>query len=186
MANTRDLKELERVLQAIDRKGYGAYARIEGAWAGDGFTLVVDRVQRDPFATPTRVRLRIPHKVAQIPWDLREGCPRKVATEDFLLRTFANAARNSPRVGGSGRSGDVGVDAGGAEIIARSGCEITEDDVELRFRIGLPATGRSVLGREAAELLCQWIPKAVQTVHWERLDRASAREWADLAEDHDF
>lgn len=185
MTDERDLKGLERVLREIDRSGYGAYERIEGAWEGDGFTLFVDRVQRDPFATPTRVRLRIPHQVGRIPRDLWERRPRKLATEDFLLRAFADEARNAPRIGGSGRSGELRVDAGGAEIIARSGCEITEHDLELRFRIGLPATGRSVLGRAAAELLCRWIPGAVQAVHWQRLNQATAREWADLAEDHE-
>ncbi|MEA2514142.1 MAG: hypothetical protein QOJ59_3629 [Thermomicrobiales bacterium] len=184
MGNTRDMGELEGLLLSIDRKGYGAYGRIEGAWEGEGFTLFVDRVQRDPFATPSKVRLRIPQRVAHIPADLRESRPRRVATEDYLLRTFATAARGAPRGGGSGRSGDVRVDAGGAEILQRSGCELTAEHVELRFRIGLPAAGRSVLGREAAELMCRWLPKAAQAVTWEHLDRETAREWADLAEDH--
>jgi predicted ABC-class ATPase len=186
MSRTRNLSDLEGVLWEIDRRGYGAYSRIEGAWEGNGFTLFVDRVQRDPFATPSKVRVRIPQRVARIPADLREPLPRRVAAVDYLLRTFATAARNAPRVDGSGRSGEIGVDAGGAEIVARSGCEVTPDHLELRFRIGLPAAGRSVLGREAAELLCRWLPTAVESVRWENLDQEEARAWADLTEDHAF
>jgi predicted ABC-class ATPase len=186
MASGRDLRDLEGVLRRIDRSGYGAYERIEGAWEGDGFDLFVDRVQRDPFATPTQVRLRIPQSVARIPADLCHERSRRIATEDFLLRTFARAAGNAPRIGGSGRSSEVRVDAGGAEIVPRSGCALTEEYVELRFRVGLPAAGRSVLGREAAALLCRWLPEAVETVRWERLDRTAARQWANLTEDHAF
>jgi predicted ABC-class ATPase len=112
--------------------------------------------------------------------------PRKIAIEDFLLRAFRSAVRSGPTVGGSGRSGDVVIDAGDAEILARSGCELTSEHLELRFRAGLPAAGRSVLGREAAELLCRVIPNASHALLWERLNQSDAREWADVAEDHDF
>jgi predicted ABC-class ATPase len=76
------------------------------------------------------------------------------------------------------------VDAGGPEILARSGCRLGPQGLELRFRVGLPAAGRSVLGREAAEILCRRLPRAANAVRWERLDQAAAREWADLTEDH--
>lgn len=183
METTRDLADLERLLLGIDRQGYGAYNRIEGAWRGDGFALLVDRVQRDPFAAPSRLRLRIPQGSHGIPAALSHSPPRKVAVQDFLLRAFAAAVRG-PRGDGSGRSGEIGVDAGGAEILARSGCELTPDHLELRFRVGLPAAGRSVLGRQAAELLCRRLPAAAGAVLWRQLDRDAAQQWADLAEDH--
>jgi predicted ABC-class ATPase len=178
------LAELERLLSGIDRQSYGAYRRIAGAWEGAGFTLHVDRVQADPFASPSTLRMRIPAQVHRIPTDLWGNQDRKVAIEDFLLRAFAAAVREGRRGGGSGRSGEVLVDAGDAEILARSGCWLASDGLEFRFRVGLPAAGRSVLGREAADLLCRHLPEAVQAVRWERCDRAAARAWADLAEDH--
>jgi predicted ABC-class ATPase len=184
MSNGRDLTDLERLLLSIDRRGYGAYDRIAGAWQGDGLTLHVDHVQRDPFATPSRLRLRLPAAVHRIPPDLWRTPPRNVAVEDYLLRVFAAAARGASRASGPGRSGEVQIDAGGAEILARSGCELTETHLELRFRVGLPAAGRSVLGRETADLLCRQLPEATRTVHWERLDRQAARAQAELVEDH--
>ena len=186
MDNRRDLGELEGLLRGIDRQGYGAYQRIEGSWRGNGFTLHVDRVQKDPFAAPSKLRLRLPRSVHRIPAELWRTPPRKVAVEDFLLRAFAAAVRAGPRVGGSGRSGAILVDAGDAEILARSGCELTEEHLELRFRVGLPAAGRSVLGREAVELLCRQVPAAADAARWERLDTAAAVVWADLTEDHAF
>ncbi|MER3438948.1 MAG: isopentenyl-diphosphate delta-isomerase [Chloroflexota bacterium] len=171
-------------MHALDRRGYPAYRDIAGAWHGPDFTLFIDHVQADPFATPSKLRLRIPQQVHRIPPELWSSAPRKYALEDFLLRAFALAVRSAPRVGGTGRSGDISIDAGGAEILPRSGCEITPQFIELRFRVGLPAAGRSILGREAATLLCEVLPRAVATLTWSRLDRGRAQEWADLAEDH--
>jgi predicted ABC-class ATPase len=183
-ASRRTLGDLARILHDIDRKGYGAYKQIAGPWQGEGLTLIVDHVQADPFAAPSRVRIRIPQAVHRIPhalWSLR---PRKIAAEDFILRTFAAAARSGSRGAGSGRSGEVQVDAGGAEILTRTGCELTNDALELRFRVGLPAAGRSVLGREAAQLLCERLPAAARATDWDRLDQAAVAAWADLVEDH--
>lgn len=47
---------LEDVLRRIDGKGYKAYNDILGGWLFDGFTLIVDHIQGDPFALPSRVR----------------------------------------------------------------------------------------------------------------------------------
>jgi predicted ABC-class ATPase len=180
----RALNDLVSVLLSIDGKGYGAYKQIVGAWEGDGITLFVDHVQQDPFAAPSRIRLRIPQDVHGIPMDLWHGRPRKMAVEDYLLRTFARAARSFPRGEGSGRSGEIRVDAGGAEMLERTGCELRADALQLRFRVGLPAAGRSILGRKAADLLADRLPEAARTVWWANMDREAVRAWADLAEDH--
>ena len=174
MAHMRDLRDLDSLLRRLERKPYGAYRQIEGAWEGDGYTLHVDRAQVDPYATPSKLRLRVPQPTHHIPPDLWASPPRKVAVQDFLLRAFAGAAGQ----------GAIRVDAGGAEIIERSGCELTRDHLELRFRVSLPAAGRSILGREAADVLCRRLPSASRAALWQHLDRDAAREWADLCEDH--
>lgn len=180
------LNDLRQTLHGIDHKGYVAYKRIEGAWQGDGVTLVVDRVQPDPFATPSKARLRIPAPAHGIPRELWANPARQTATEDFLLRAFAAGVRDQPRGAGAGRSGVVQVDAGGAEVLARSACALTDQHLELRFRVGLPAAGRSVLGREAAEILCRRLSHAAQSVLWPNLDQGRVQQWADLCDDHAF
>jgi predicted ABC-class ATPase len=181
---TRNLGDLEALLSSIDRQGYGAYKRIKGTWAGPGFTLIVDHVQADPFAAPSRVRIQIPQETHHIPIDLWSLPPRKVAVEDYLLRTFARVTREIHRGSGSGRSGEIHVDTGGAEILARTGCELSAATLELRFRVGLPAAGRTLLGQEAADLLCRHLPRTVPALFWANLDQDAIRGWADLAEDH--
>ncbi len=180
----RSFAELEQRLVQIDRRGYKAYNEIKGSWSEGRFILIVDHVQADPFATPSRVRLRIPQHIHQIPPELWASPPRRVALTDYLLRVFARAARAIPRVGGTGHSGKVLVDAGDAEILARSGCAINEEYLELRFRVGLPAQGRSVMGRSAARLLTEHLPRTAEAVLWSHLNQKEAWAWVKLAEDH--
>ncbi len=54
---------------------------------------------------------------------------------------------------GSGKSGNMSILKVGQEIIKRSAVEISGDKLTFRFYLGLPARGRTVLGREAKTLL---------------------------------
>lgn len=177
------MDRLARILKSLDGHGYRAYKRIEGAWAGSGFTLLVDRVQPDPFANPSRLRVRIPHRVHGIPSDLWSNRWRETGTLNYLLRIFKRALQNCPDVG-SGRSCQFFVDTGGAEVLERAAASLEPDYLELRFRVGLPARGRTVLGAAAAQLLTEVLPQALETLRADRLDLAQVRLWADLIEDH--
>ncbi len=181
----RGFDALERLLQQIDGSGYGAYKRAAGEWYSRRLVLALDHVQGDPFAAPSCVRLELPLEVHGLPEELWSSRPRRVALCDFVARTFARACADGPRVGGSGGSGRVSVDAGGAEILARSACELTaEGALSLRFRVGLPARGRRVMGRAAGALLLRALPRASESVCAGQLDLEAARAWAALAEDH--
>ena len=52
------MRRLQSILDRMDRKGYGAYKDLQGSYDLEGFTLFVDKVQRDPFAPPSLVRVR--------------------------------------------------------------------------------------------------------------------------------
>jgi predicted ABC-class ATPase len=52
------MQRLQSILSRIDRKGYGAYKDLQGSYDLEGFTLFLDRVQRDPFAPPSLIRVR--------------------------------------------------------------------------------------------------------------------------------
>src|SRR3712207_6071468 len=52
------LQRLRSTLDRIDRKGYGAYRDLQGTYDLGGFSLSIDRVQRDPFAPPSLIRVR--------------------------------------------------------------------------------------------------------------------------------
>ncbi|HXV44797.1 MAG TPA: ABC-ATPase domain-containing protein, partial [Anaerolineae bacterium] len=53
------MADLQRLLSRIDGKGYPAYKDIRGSYAFEEFTLFIDHVQGDPFAGPSRLRVRL-------------------------------------------------------------------------------------------------------------------------------
>ncbi len=185
----RSLEELRAELARIDRRPYPAYKDLRGAYALGEVTLFIDHVQGDPFAAPSRVRVRLPRRGALDPALDGASAARRVALADFLARRAARAIEAAVRAGragrqGSGRSGEVRVDAPGAEVLERSACRLTDDWAELRLSAGLPAAGRTVLGREAAALLLDLLPG----IAWEALrlgpdDAAAARRHLDTVED---
>ena len=51
--------DLQRILGRIDGRGYKAYSEIKGAFEFPRYTLYVDHVQGDPFASPSKLRIRL-------------------------------------------------------------------------------------------------------------------------------
>lgn len=183
LCRVRTLEQLARTLHGLDGRGYPGYKQIKGRWGEGAITLVVNHVQGDPFAAPSRLRIVLGADEHEIPPEWREGAVRRVALADFLLRRFAGATSGGDR-SGSGKSGLVLVDDGDAEILPRSGCAFVGDTLELRFRAGLPARGRRIMGRQAARLLTEELPAAARRVVWSRIDQQAAQRWVELAEDH--
>ncbi|MEM9455819.1 MAG: ABC-ATPase domain-containing protein [Myxococcota bacterium] len=183
LCRVRTLEQLARTLHGLDGRGYPGYKQIKGRWGDGAITLVVDHVQGDPFAAPSRLRVVLDADAHEIPAEWREGAVRQVALADFLLRRFSGATSGGDR-SGSGKSGLVLVDDGDAEILPRSGCAFVGDTLELRFRAGLPARGRRIMGRQAARLLTEELPAAARRVAWPRIDQQAAQRWVELAEDH--
>ncbi len=49
--------DLKRELDRIDGRGYKSYKDLEGQYSFNNYILVIDHVQGDPFASPSRVRV---------------------------------------------------------------------------------------------------------------------------------
>ena len=59
MRQIQRVDDLRRILGRIDGRGYKAYKDIEGCYDCGSFSLHVDYVQGDPFASPSKVRVRV-------------------------------------------------------------------------------------------------------------------------------
>ena len=163
---------LRSTLEALDGKGYKAYKRIAGRYRFPGFDLLVDHVQGDPFADPSRMRILAPPETTGIPEDLRESETRRTALADFLNRVLVRELARHETGEGSGKSGALIVLQPGQAVLKRSAVTVQPDgSVEVRIRVGLPAKGRRILGREAARLVCEAVPAAVDaSLPFEALD----------------
>jgi predicted ABC-class ATPase len=156
-------QELSRTLSRIEGRGYKAYNELRGAWALPSFTLQVDHVQGDPFAAPSRLRVVLPPATTGLPTELCRPGPRAVGVSCLLARRFDRMAGTLPDRKGSGRSGQISMEAPGQEVIRNTAVQVgPEGQVEARLRLGLPARGRRILGRQAEELLLKTLPELVQ------------------------
>ncbi|MGA1795510.1 MAG: ABC-ATPase domain-containing protein [bacterium] len=154
-------EDLRRILARIDGRGYKAYKEIRGAYSFPGFSLFIDHVQGDPFAAPSRFRVRVPQDLAGYPVETFTPKARAVALCTYLTEEFARNAHQVSARRGSGKSGIIRIDAPGQEILERTAMDICPAHVEARFVVGLPADGRRVKGREAIEMLCRHVPAIV-------------------------
>jgi predicted ABC-class ATPase len=152
---------LRSTLDRIDRKGYGAYKDLQGTYDLGTFSLSIDRVQRDPFAPPSLIRVR----TKENPFDqhLFENPVRRVAFEDFLTRAVDAAIRNVVRGNrGSGGSGRVEVQRPSQVVLPRTSMVVSTQHVEARMAVGLPARGRTVDARAARTVLLDELPEVVR------------------------
>ncbi|MBW1658933.1 MAG: ABC-ATPase domain-containing protein [Deltaproteobacteria bacterium] len=162
MTAIKEHTELLGKLRQIDRQGYKRYKELKGAYRFPGFTLFIDHVQGDPFAAPTRVCTVIPVK-GRIPEEFLGSEPELTAVEDFLGRRFKEIKRSLVKgKRGIGKSGIIDIDAGTQKVLKRNAVVITGDRVEFRFVMGLPAAGRTILGKEAAAMFTTEITEIVQ------------------------
>ena len=145
----------------MDRKGYGAYKELSGSHDFGSFMLFVDRVQRDPFAPPSLIRIRT--KENSFGRDLFANPVRRVAFEDFLTRNVEKAIRSVVRGDrGSGGSGRVEIQRPSQVVLPRTSMVVEPGYVEARMAVGLPARGRSVDARAARTMLLEELPEVVR------------------------
>ena len=155
------MQRLRSTLDRIDRKGYGAYKDLQGSYDLREFDLFVDRVQRDPFAPPSLVRVRT--KDNRFEPVLFENPVRRVAFEDFLTRQVETALRHAVKGNrGSGGSGRIEIQRASQVVLPRASVVVESNFVEARMGVGLPARGRTVDARAAQTMLLEELPRVVR------------------------
>lgn len=182
------METLRQSLLSLDGKGYGAYKSIRGSYSGGWFSLFIDHVQADPFAPPSRARIRVQHGVSGFPSGLCSTKIRRVGLQDYVARTFYRVLRAMDSGGreGSGKSGLVTVDRCGQEALERTAVLVAPDFIEVRFAAGLPARGRTIMGREAAGLLCDFVPRvAERSMLYKNLSREGLARHVEVVEDQE-
>ena len=176
---------LRQILYRIDGRGYKAYKDIAGTYQVADFTLAVDYVQGDPFAAPSRLRALIPSGVAGFSDRLFANGSRAIGLSCFLAKAFAAETHRRSTRRGSGKSGEIRIEAPGQQVLANTAVQVHEDGtVEARFTVGLPAQGRRVLGRQACQLLLEELPRILES---SLMSRSHAEEelWRHAAANED-
>lgn len=181
---TMNHQMLRNLLLELDGRNYKAYKDIKGSYSFPDFTLIIDHVQGDPFASPSRLRVKIPHIIAQFPPSLSQSSSREIALRDYLTRQFDKAAKSLSLRRLTGKSGLISLVNVGQAVLERTSVLIDHHDIEVRFWVGLPARGRTILGRQAAELLSEDIPEIVNlSLKYSSLDQEDIEKHIKTVED---
>ena len=206
------LNELTSHLHAIDGRSYAAYKAIVGRYRSPlGWVLYIDRIQPDPYAPPTAIRVVLPlaltgadarltgtnetltgtnEPLTGTNSHLTASPTRAVALRDYLARTLRELLKGQA----------ISIAPAGQEILERSSVNLHEtwqDDfstpafnapgpyLELRLRWSLPAFGREIAGRQAARNLNLDLARAVAGLDL-RESELGAEAWkhCQVAEDH--
>ena len=185
------LNELTSHLHAIDGRSYAAYKAIVGRYRSPlGWVLYIDRIQPDPYAPPTAIRVVLPLALTGAAACLTASPTRAVALRDYLARSLRELLKGQA----------ISIAPAGQEILERSSVNLHEtwqDDfstpafnapgpyLELRLRWSLPAFGREIAGRQAARNLNLDLARAVAGLDL-RESELGAEAWkhCQVAEDH--
>ena len=181
-----DRQNLNFTLLKLDNASYKAYKDLRGSYQFEDFTLIIDRVQGDPFAAPSQVRVIVPQTVANYPVQLYQTKSREVAIRDYIARQFARAAKRFSSHRGTGKSGLIAIAPLGQEVLERTAVLVNSQQVEVRFVIGLPARGRRILGRQAVAMLCEDVPQLVTAILYDSLDAKAVQQQVETIEDADW
>ena len=181
-------QDLRRLLESIDRKSYPAYKDTRGSYDFTDYVLTIDHVQGDPFASPSKLSVFIPHQRAAYPSACFDAPHKQTALEDYLVRQFCQEiAKYNFKARGSGKSGLISTSHPGPEILSRTACECGPKGITARFEAGFPANGRTINSGELIKILFDFLPRCVKNVfYYKNRQPQEVKAVADLAEDQFF
>ncbi|MBE3934575.1 ABC-ATPase domain-containing protein [Vibrio parahaemolyticus] len=169
------MDQLTATLKKIEKQNYRAYQQIKGQYDFTDFTLFIDHVQGDPYASASRFRATRAWSLTGLEWLKDESPAFQRAARDFIARSFEQFAK---------QENTVSIALNGQTVLDSTAVLFTEEGIELRFRVNLPAEGRSVLGKKANNILMFHLPKFIRRATLEReVDKEAMVKHCQVVED---
>lgn len=151
--------QFQRSLRNLDGASYQGYKTLKGEFDLGTYQLFIDHVQADPYAPPSKIRVRVPMDLLRLPDEYVHHHLYRIATEDFLTRRFARAlSETGAKRRGSGRSGALIFANPLQTVLVRSSVLIASTWVEARMAVGLPANGRKIRAKDAEVMFLDELP----------------------------
>lgn len=159
--------ELSRQLSNMENSQYGRLKSLTGrrfdVKMNDGkCQLFIDRIQSDPYAPPSQIRIRVPQTFDK---QFRATKIRAIALSDFLCRKFREESerrgydRRAEGNWAEKKGGDILISELSQHVLERSTLKIADNFIEARVRVNIPARGRKICGLWAAEIFCKNLPE---------------------------
>lgn len=181
---------LEHILASIDKQDYGNYQKLLGSYDFSFFKLIVEQIPKDPFAPPHtgiyRIQVRRSDKRI-IDMDFVSKV-QKVAFADYLSRCFYDASQRVAKgIRGTGHSGIITINEPTQCILERNSVVITDEIIEVRCFLGLPAEGRIISADIARQMFFTELPQILQESFLrENIDHEAMHRHIEVAEDTEY
>lgn len=185
MKNKEDLK---KELVKIDHKSYGMYKSLRDSYNFGNYILHIDHVQGDPFASPSRLRFEVKKESHGFPEEYYKEKHRRLALEDQVLRRFLYQLRQVDKgFMGSGKSGRITTCPANQTVQERIAVVFSKEKLELRFEMGFPARGRTIMAKEMQKLVFDILPQLAESSlfyrNWEVKNKKYLEQAIFLADD---
>ncbi|MBF9003076.1 ABC-ATPase domain-containing protein [Vibrio nitrifigilis] len=169
------MEQLTSRLKKLEKQNYRAYQQIKGQYDFGDFTLYIDHTQADSHAPASRLRAFRAWSLTGLQWLLDSSPAYQIAARDFIARSFAEFARHETA---------VSIALTGQTVLDSTSVLFTEEGIELRFRVDLPAEGRNILAKKALNLLTFHLPKFIRRATIAReLDIDALKHHCEVIED---
>lgn len=171
------MDRLIATLKKLEKQNYRAYQQIKGQYDFGDFTLFIDHIQSDPYASASRLRATRAWSLTGLDW-LKEKSPAyQMAARDFIARAFAEFAK---------QDNSLSIAISGQTVLDSTSVLFNEDGIELRFRMSMPAEGRDILAKKALNILTFHLPKYIRRATLDReLDKAALLHHCEVVEDQE-
>ena len=185
MKNKEDLK---KELIKIDHKSYGMYKTLGNSYSFGNYILHIDHVQGDPFASPSRLRFEVKKERHGFPEEYYKEKHRRFALEDQVLRRFLYQLRQIDKgFMGSGKSGRITTCPANQTVQERIAVIFSKEQMELRFEMGFPARGRTIMAKEMQKLVFEILPQLAENTlfyrNWDTKNKEHLKQAIFLADD---
>lgn len=183
----KDKQEFFELLGEIDGRDYSEYSRILGDYDFSRYILKVSRIPAEQDESGTMFVVRVPTAIAGFPPNLYATAIRRTALEDLLVRKVSDAIEHTAAYDDRGISRRrLSTATPGQKILPRSALVISDDYIEARLTVQLPARRGSVLGEEARHVFFEELPAIVNAaLIFCNLDEVQVHQFVDLMEDAD-
>ncbi|PMM62578.1 ABC-ATPase domain-containing protein [Vibrio splendidus] len=153
------MDQLTAKLKKLEKQNFRAYQQIKGQYDFADFELHIDHVQGDPYASSSRFRATRAWSLTGLDWLKEKSYEYQVAARDFIARSFSEFAKQETT---------VSIALTGQTVLDNTSVVFTEHGIEIRFRINLPADGRSILAKKAINIITFYLPKFIRRATLER------------------
>lgn len=172
------MDHLTAILKPLEKQNFRAYQKIKGEYDFGDFTLFIDHIQADPYASASRLRAVKAWAPSGLGWLREQSQQYQVAARDYIARHFAQLAS---------KENSLQIATGGQVVLDSTAVLFTEQGIELRFRYDLPAEGRDILAKKALNVLTFYLPKYIRRSTVEReLDIEALKRHCEVVEDQSY